>query len=245
MQYVDYVTSDLHFYHTNIIKYAERKDYVTDNDESTLKMNDDMVTYINDHVPDEKKVVLWNLGDVFYGKLFSKAPLNELMSIVEAMRGKHRTLKLVMGNHDWQFKKFYKLDKFKHMHTYEIFKYLGFDQVYDYPILFKPDVILSHEPVFLDNSLISKVFNIHGHTHQQAVDSKYFQWKVENREMVAKAFIDSGRELPEQLNEMKKDAEHLAVNPGQYVNVCWDAGIPRVFNLTNIIENLKAGWVIS
>ena len=68
-------------------------------------MNWDIVNSINSQIPDKEGVVLWNLGDVFYGRLFSQQPLENLKRLIAVMKGKHRKLNLILGNHDFQFKK--------------------------------------------------------------------------------------------------------------------------------------------
>ena len=65
-------------------------------------MNWNIVNSINKQIPDEEGVVLWNLGDLFYGKLFSERPLEWLKSYISVMKGKNRTLNIVLGNHDKQ-----------------------------------------------------------------------------------------------------------------------------------------------
>lgn len=238
----EYVTSDLHFFHTNIIKYADRTNYQPATEESTLQMNQDIVKYINQQIPDNPNVVLWNLGDVFYGRLFSKASLYDLHHLVSVMKGQYRTLKLILGNHDKQFKRFAKWENLSPLNEKsslkEIFEYLGFDYVYDYPVVYKEHFLLSHEPIFLHIKKASQFINIHGHTHQKNVLSTYFAWEIENRDMVLKAYQDSHRDIPPNANQLKPDHVGLLVDNRNYINVCWDSThTPKVYDLTYITQD--------
>ena len=244
----NYITSDLHFYHNNIIKYAERKEYQPFSDEKTKRMNWDIVNSINTQVPDEKGIVLWNLGDVFYGRLFSQQPLENLKRLISVMKGKHRKLNLILGNHDFQFKKWanwqklYPLNAQSSLQT--IFQNCGFDVVYDIPILIENKYILSHEPVFLKPG--SQFINIHGHTHQKILKdsddftSKFFCYDLENYKMVLKAYKDSGREIPPM--SLKKDWENWLVNCKNYFNACWDYQNYKVRSFESIKKELENNY---
>ena len=242
MEERNYITSDSHLLHTNIIKYAERKDYLPFDDEKAEKMSWDIVNAINKQVPDEKDVVLWNLGDLFYGKLFGSKTLEELQAFVKVMKGQNRRLNIVLGNHDRQFNNFRQSKEdwkriapiTKKSSLIEIFQTLGFDNVYDKPVVFKSKCLLSHEPVFIKPN--SDIVNIHGHVHQCNVDEEYFTWDLENYKMVRKAYKDSGREVPPL--QHKLGWEKLIVDPKNYINVCWDnPALPyQVFNLDRLCE---------
>ncbi len=234
----EFITSDLHFFHTNIIKYADRTEYQSDDPAETIRMNTDIVEYIDRVIPDEDNVVLWNLGDVFYGKLLNENTLDDLEFLVNKMKGHHRKLKLILGNHDKQFKMFAKWKKLspltKNSTFKEIFETIGFDYVYDYPIIRGCKFILSHEPMYIVPS--GGFINIHGHTHQKFVTADYFTWKIENRDMVLKAYQESNRECPNP-DARVNNYESFMVNPNQYINVCWDSALPRVFDLNLIFES--------
>lgn len=234
----EYITSDLHCLHNNIIKYAERTKYFPESDQTSTQMSWDIVNSINKQIPDEKDVVLWNLGDLFYGKLFGSKTLSELQTFVSTMKGKNRQLNIVLGNHDKQFNQFRKTkedwDKIypinKHSSLVSIFRTLGFDRVYAEPVILKDKYILSHEPVFLKKN--SNLVNIHGHTHQIPVDESYFTWDLENYRMVRKAYKDSGREVPPL--QHKKNWEQFVVDPEMYKNVCWDYTNEKVLDLNEL-----------
>lgn len=237
----EYITSDNHLLHNNIIKYAERTKYFPENDQTSTQMSWDIVNSINEQIPDEKGVVLWNLGDLFYGKLFGSKTLSELQAFVSTMKGKNRQLNIVLGNHDRQFNQFrsskedwtkvYPINKQSTLES--IFQYLGFDRVYDRPVLYKDSYILSHEPVFLKKN--SQFINVHGHTHQIPVDESYFTWDLENYKMVRKAYKDSGREVPPL--QHKRNWERFVVNPEMYKNVCWDCTNEKVLDLNELTKD--------
>ena len=234
----EYITSDLHCLHNNIIKYAERTKYFPESDQTSTQMSWDIVNSINKQIPDEKDVVLWNLGDLFYGKLFGSKTLLELQTMINVMKGKYRQLNIVLGNHDKQFNQFRKTKEDwakiypinKHSTLESIFQYLGFDKVYDRPVLYKDKFILSHEPVFLKKN--SQFINIHGHTHQIPVDETCFTGELENYRMVRKAYKDSGREVPPL--QHKKNWEQFVVDPEMYKNVCWDYTNEKVLDLNEL-----------
>lgn len=163
-----YICSDLHLYHTNIIKYCNRP--YEPNTEGTLKMNEDILKNI-DALPDD--ATLWNLGDVFFGKLAAKLEFDELQAVVSRMKGKGRTLKLILGNHDREVRRYLKAAK-PYVNAVSFFQDLGFDMVYDHPILIESktsatNIILSHEPVLIPIGTPGFI-NYYGHTHDKSVD---------------------------------------------------------------------------
>lgn len=227
-----YITSDLHLFHRRIIKYANRTAYKMTNAD-TMRMTTDIVNYIDKNVPDERGVILWNLGDVFYGPLLNKQSRDDLKDLIAIMRGKHRRLELVMGNHDKQFKdldwKTVTGNTWVDNHSLEdIFRYFGFDDVYFFPVLVDC-FIFSHEPVSLSND--SKFYNVHGHTHQMFVDENYFTWKYENHDMVEKACKDFRKKLPDDFYEKPGNWQARIVNPGKYINACWDASLTHILEI--------------
>lgn len=211
-------------------------------------MNWDIVNAINKQVPDEKDVVLWNLGDLFYGKMFTAKTLDELKAYIDVMKGKNRTLNIVLGNHDRQFKQWADWKKLRPLTNKSsfttIFQQLGFTNVYDHPVLFDDKIILSHEPVFLKKD--SQFVNVHGHTHQKSLKdsdnfiSKYFCYDLENYKMVQKAYKDSGRPVPEL--SLKKNWEDWLVDCKNYYNACWDYTKGKVLCLQDIERELNNNY---
>ncbi len=232
----NYAVSDLHLFHSNIIKYCNREDYIPITKESTLQMNWDIVNSINEQTPDEEGVVLWNLGDLFYGKLASEQTLSQLQALVDVMKGEHRTLKLVLGNHDRQFKKFAQWKKLYPLNDKtplpKIYEYLGFDEVYTTPIIVGDHTIISHEPFCLSKT--QDFINIHGHTHDELVDEKYFVYNVENLKMVRRAYSmeKHSKEFPPVI-EAYPDR---IVDPNCYLNICWDNTKGKVVDISKYLN---------
>ena len=115
-----YVTSDLHLYHTNIIKYCGRPfDF---SPEGCAKMNELLLKRF-DALPDD--CLIWNFGDVFMNLHIEEAKiLNDIMRMK-----KNRKMLLILGNHDFQAMK-------KPFPTYiEYFEHIGFDKVFKGPLL--------------------------------------------------------------------------------------------------------------
>ena len=138
-----YITSDNHFFHGNIIKYCDRN-YNWESDEDILRMNEDMLKEF-DKLPDTPDTVVWNLGDLAFSRLITTNPdaFSLLKDIVSRMKGKHRTLCYVIGNHDKYV--FRMVRKYTHSKSIcDFFEKLGFDYVYNRPLLFDENIILSH-----------------------------------------------------------------------------------------------------
>ena len=151
-----FITSDLHLYHTNIIKYCNRQfDYSS---EGCSQMNEFILKKF-DELPED--CLIWNLGDVFLNlKIEESRIINDIMRMK-----KNRKMNLILGNHDLRAKK-------KPFANYiEYFEHLGFDKVYKGLLEFE-NMIISHEPVFIDSK--SSLVNLHGHTHNTMVNDDYF-----------------------------------------------------------------------
>lgn len=126
-----FVIADTHFGHANIIKYENRPF------ENEYDMRDQLIKNWNNKV--SKGDVVYILGDFsFYNKFFTS----------EIIRRLNGSLRLVMGNHD-------------RGHSVKWWLEAGMDEVYRFPVLYKNEVILSHEP--LDD--IGPFKNIYGHVH--------------------------------------------------------------------------------
>jgi len=191
-----YVTSDLHLYHTNIIKYCGRPfDF---SPEGCAKMNEFLLKKF-DALSDD--CLIWNFGDVFMNLRIEEA---RIMNDIMRMK-KNRKMLLILGNHDFQTKK----TPFK---TYiEFFEHLGFDKVFKDPLLCG-NMVLSHEPVFLDPKTDGGLCNIHGHTHDKFVTEDYF------------------------LSDFNKRWKKQNVNPAQYINVCVDANGFELLRYSELLE---------
>lgn len=140
-----FIISDLHFGHTNIIKYENRPF----ND--TRHMNETMIDNWNKVVSKKDKVYV--LGDVsFLNK-------EETKQIVSQLYG-YKTL--IMGNHDkgrgikWWYD-------------------IGFDEVYKHPIILNEFLFLSHEPPqYIPNNIPYFYFygHVHGSEMYQTITKK-------------------------------------------------------------------------
>lgn len=226
-----YITSDLHLFHRNIINYCNRN-YDTSDEDCIYKMNEDILKLF-DALPDDKNTVVWNLVDLAFGRDISKDEnyFSVLSSIVERMKGKNRTLVLLLGNHDKDLFKFTKAKK-SYKSVVEFFEKMGFDIVYNAPIVFNENIILSHKPIYL-NPYGNEFVNIHGHTHNVYVDENFFKEKSEEYEKaLKKAKKDDDKIFLKELESwpVKK------VNADSYINVCLDTK-NKIYDFKKIINN--------
>ena len=205
-----YVTSDLHFWHKNIIKYCNRP-YSFD-DAGVEQMNKDILKKF-DELPAGSTII--NNGDIC---LNSKVSFGQLKSFVDCMKTNDKKLWLIMGNHDREIKRFIKGQNYET--SYELLVALGFDKVFEYPILID-NKLFSHEPVYLKPG--SNLKNYYGHTHDMNIDKDYFNRDCENwamMERVAKEGITEQKNLNIDTS-VKKYGKLIDVD--NYRNVCWDA----------------------
>lgn len=140
--------SDLHFYHDNIIKYCKRP-Y-----SNSTEMNDDIIKRWNATVG--KDDIVWNLGDFAFVKKHNSKLIAELVSKLNG----HQYL--ILGNHDRRISR-----------NMNFWYKMGFERVYDKPVLFQDRYILSHEPLLTKHHLDltnTDLRNIHGHTHNSCAD---------------------------------------------------------------------------
>lgn len=220
-----FATSDPHFYHNNIISYEpeSRKAYkaAEKNDMSNLdeleRMNEDLLKEF-DSLP--KSCDVWILGDIWFcGRSHTDWLLDRygiLKRMVARMKGEDRKLFLVLGNHD--------ILHFHNQSRLAFYYSLGFDKVYDTPVIIEDNVILSHEPVYI--SPANNFVNVHGHTHSLCIKEDYFCYKFDN--------------YAEQLREgkvPKMDFPERKVLTEKYKNVCWDA-LHQIVPLQDVIKDL-------
>ena len=144
-----FITSDLHMFHKNILAYCERP-Y-----NNIEEMNSDIIRKFQ-NLPDNS--VVWNLGDVFFGKEINKHSLELMKNTVSQMKG-NKTFCLVLGNHDKNVAKLFKKN------GTDLYKEIGFDFVYNCPIFFNKEIIFSHEPFDVGNF---KLF--YGHIHDKTIE---------------------------------------------------------------------------
>lgn len=119
MSHANYIISDTHFNHKNIIEYANRPF------KSVKHMNNILIKNWNNTV--KKNDTIYILGDFTFG---NKDSIKELVSKLNGRKI------LILGNHD------------RSIHKQVKFWYnIGFYEVYKHPIIFRNRFILSHEPI--------------------------------------------------------------------------------------------------
>ena len=139
-----YFISDTHFGESEDgFLVLGREDMFRDKEDMIIQL----ISNWNDTVSEEDTV--YHLGDVFWGLSDDKRK-----AIINKLNG-HKIL--VMGNHDRD-------------HTVEYWKTIGFDKVYDVPILYNNGFLLSHEPVYLNYGAIVNIF---GHVHLSTIYKDY------------------------------------------------------------------------
>jgi len=126
-----YFISDTHFYHYNIIKYCDRPF------EDIETMNVKMIECWNSVVKEDD--IVYFLGDFGFGDK------EMLTNVCSQLNGRKIMLR---GNHDLKRGK-------------QSWKDIGFEAVSDKSIAFQEDIILTHEPIEVDEDIL----NIHGHIH--------------------------------------------------------------------------------
>ena len=151
-----YFTSDLHFYHKNIIKYNPSFRDFKDTDE----MNEKLIELWNSVVTPEDTV--YNLGD-----LSMAANTKKVIEVAKRLNGKHF---LILGNHDYPIKS----EKEKLM---EMIKDDGnklFEDIRDYKFLTFPGVqiALSHYPMAGWEGQQHGAVMLHGHLHDYITNVK-------------------------------------------------------------------------
>jgi len=118
-----YFVSDMHFGHSNIIKYENRPF------KNIKEMDATIIKNWNSVVKKDDKVFV--LGDVsFYDK-------EKTAEIIYSLNGYKI---LILGNHDNE----------RSLHWW---KSVGFDEVIKYPIIYDDFYILSHEPMYLNENM--------------------------------------------------------------------------------------------
>ena len=126
-------------------------------------MNKQLIINWNNKIRKDDKVI--HLGDFGLGKT------DDLKNILSQLNG-HKIL--IRGNHD---------------RSRQAMLNMGFDEVYDYPIIYKGFYILSHEPLYVDQNM--PYVNIHGHIHGNKMNNDhYYNMCVEHHEYAPVNFMD-------------------------------------------------------
>jgi len=147
-----WIISDTHFGHKHIIDYANRPF------SCVSEMDDAIVDNWNSVVGKHDQVVF--LGD------FSLTPGNVIKSYRIALNGE---IFILLGNHD-------------RSHSVTWWLEAGFNDVIEYPFIYKDYFILSHEPVDWVSERLP-ILNIHGHIHEKThygLQNNHYNVSVEN-----------------------------------------------------------------
>ena len=129
-----YFIGDTHFFDEGIIKICDRPF------KGLRDMHSEIIKNWNSVVTDNDEVYI--VGDLAFGDI----DVVELAKIVEELKGKKY---LVRGNHD----------NFEN----DFYREIGFEEVYDKPIILDGFWIVSHEPMFVAS--IGPFVNIYAHVH--------------------------------------------------------------------------------
>lgn len=186
--------SDIHFFHTNIIKYCNRPYDNVD------EMNADIIRRWNAVV--NKNDIVWNLGDFIFAK---KGNIETVREYVKKLNGRQY---LVLGNHD------------RHVCKDMTYWYdCGFERVYDKPVLFQERYILSHEPVFTRQHLDlsgTDLVNIHGHIHNSNQD--FYNLKDEDKQHWNSKDHQELRTIP----DISKNSFNVSIEVINYTPIRWE-----------------------
>jgi len=212
-----FITSDLHFFHTKIIKYCKRPYQVEGwennnpvNDSAISQMNEDILKLF-DKLPLDCDI--WNLGDIFCfrSKKYEETPerIQMAQNFVSRMKGEgdRRRLFLVLGNHD-------RGQPGKSI--IDFYLNLGFDQVYDTPVVLENRYILSHKPMFIKKG--SPMINLHGHLHDQILHKDDFCIDYSRYSKLLKRVMRGEAEKP----ELEISWPEREIDLANYRNMCID-----------------------
>jgi calcineurin-like phosphoesterase family protein len=137
-------TADTHFYHGNILKYANRPF------QTWWEMNDKIVENWNNKVKSDDEV--YHLGDVAFGND------EQIKSILNKLAGK---IYLIKGNHDKGH-----INKIKY--RFEWIKDYFELKIKDVEIGFEQWLIMSHYPFYQWNGKHYGSIMLHGHVHSKS-----------------------------------------------------------------------------
>ena len=134
-----FFTSDLHFFHQNILKWSKTRPY-----QDIQEMNSNIIEVINNRV--SKKDDLYILGDVSFGNL---EQTNEILSQINCDK-KH----LIVGNHDEHF--MHKIEFTSHFKSVNHILQIKHN---------KKKYIMCHYPILSWNAMHHGSVMLHGHSH--------------------------------------------------------------------------------
>lgn len=214
-----FITSDLHFGHPNICRFCNRP-YATvapnknpANAPLMLQMKEDILKAF-DKLPQDCDI--WNLGDFYFAggsHKMNDADFILLRDIVKRMKGDNRRLFLVLGNHDTLH--------FEGQSRIAFYEELGFDKVYDTPVIVEDYFVLSHEPVYLGKGN-NQFINLYGHTHDKDIEPDYFCFDYDNYAKILREAKAKGFEAPQMVKKFP-EREYTQWDIDQhYQNCCID-----------------------
>lgn len=133
--------ADTHFGHPNIIQYEKRPF------QSVQEMDTILIENWNKTVNKDDKIYM--LGDFAFGNK------EYIIDIISKLKGYKI---LILGNHD-------------RSHSLSWWQSSGFNEVINYPVIYEEWFILSHEPLYINNSM--PYANIFGHVHANPLYQDY------------------------------------------------------------------------
>lgn len=152
-----YATSDIHFYHDNIMRFVDHR---SDNFNNIVECNNRVIENYNNIITNEDTVYF--VGDLSCGKHNGEKIKQEMLAeILNQMNGKKI---LIMGNHDKFSKSFY----MKHFDEVHDFLWFGDTLMIHYPLV-EHEYTHRKERNHLDKKLKAKTI-IHGHVHDFTVE---------------------------------------------------------------------------
>lgn len=147
----EFVVSDWHLNHFNILGFKDKDGNPVRNFSSVEEMNDTIIERHNSLVKPEDKVYF--LGDVYFHETKKSGPLIDIDILLPRFNG---TLILIPGNHDDVWDKVL-MRHFSRAHQWRMRPELG--------------ILMSHEPLHQSNMRRGAedgkyLANVHGHIHQ-------------------------------------------------------------------------------
>jgi calcineurin-like phosphoesterase family protein len=139
-----YFLADPHMGHNNLLSYQSEPFETIEQKEALITANIKKTVGSGDE--------LWLLGDVFLHG-WHKERAKEWLS-----QFKFKKI-LIMGNHD-------------KCRSVTWFKDIGFNEVYQYPVILEDKYIISHEPIEIN--MIGRFKNIHGHLHTKDMNCRNY-----------------------------------------------------------------------
>lgn len=140
------ITSDLHFWHSNILNFEKMKRFRGDMYKSVEEMNEDIIRKFNAGV--QKGTTTFILGDVCFGR--GKQVISRLDNILDQLLG---DIILIRGNHD-------------NREATNVFKIYG-HKVHEYYEIddYETKICMSHYPFGAWNKGHFGSVMLHGHSH--------------------------------------------------------------------------------